>query len=358
MGYIGNSVVGVEHPSTSALNATTGTFTGNITTTGTVEPAGDTAAGDAAALGFTSAEGLILTGQGSTSDITVKNDADAVVFSVPTGTDDILFPDNAKAIFGAGSDLKIYHNGSSSFIEDSGTGNLTILANEFRLNNAGNTENMITAAPDGAVELYHNDTKRIETTSTGVEVNDSAGGQVTFRYTGNSGFGAIKTDGDSNILFSAGATSFSEVLRITSGGLAIGGTGAANTLDDYEEGTFTPAWTGGYSSAPSYSEQLGTYTKIGRLVQVQIRIAVSSGSRGGSALTLANLPFTSRSANPAGGGFTVYQNNFHSADDYYPRVDQNSTIMRFHEENGTVVNANELDADNYEIEMIMIYESA
>ena len=57
---------------------------------------GDTVAGDDAALGFTSAEGLILTGQGSTSDITVKNDADATVFTVPTGTDDILFPDNAK----------------------------------------------------------------------------------------------------------------------------------------------------------------------------------------------------------------------------------------------------------------------
>ena len=128
-------------------------------------------------------------------------------------------------------------------------------------------------------------------------------------------------------------------------------------LDDYEIGTFTPAWSGGYGSAPSYGDQLGTYTKIGRFVQVQIRINVSSGSRGGSALTLANLPFTSRSGNPAGGGYTVYQNNFHSTADFYPRVDQNSTTMRFHEENGTAVNANELDADSYEIEMVMIYET-
>ena len=63
-----------------------------MTATGTVEPAGDTAAGDNAAIGYTSAEGLILTGQGSTSDITLKNDADATVFTVPTGTDDILVP--------------------------------------------------------------------------------------------------------------------------------------------------------------------------------------------------------------------------------------------------------------------------
>ena len=60
--------------------------TGNITATGTMEPAGDTAASDNAAIGYTSAEGLILTGQGSTNDITIKNDADADVISIPTGT--------------------------------------------------------------------------------------------------------------------------------------------------------------------------------------------------------------------------------------------------------------------------------
>ena len=60
---------------------TTGVITG-----GTLEATTDTAAGDNAAIGYTAAEGLILTGQGSTSDITLKNDADAVVFTVPTGT--------------------------------------------------------------------------------------------------------------------------------------------------------------------------------------------------------------------------------------------------------------------------------
>jgi len=87
-----------------------------------------------------------------------------------TMTGDINFGDNDKAIFGAGSDLQIYHDGSSSFIADVGTGNLTLLANEFRLNNSGNTENMITAAPDGAVTLFHNDSAKIATTATGVDV--------------------------------------------------------------------------------------------------------------------------------------------------------------------------------------------
>ena len=57
--------------------------------TGTVEPAGDTAAGDNAAIGYTSTEGLILTGQGSTNDVTIKNDADADVIEIPTGTTNV-----------------------------------------------------------------------------------------------------------------------------------------------------------------------------------------------------------------------------------------------------------------------------
>ena len=51
----------------------------------TLEATGDTSAGDNSAIGYTSAEGLILTGQGSTSDVTIKNDADQTVASVATG---------------------------------------------------------------------------------------------------------------------------------------------------------------------------------------------------------------------------------------------------------------------------------
>ncbi len=57
-----------------------------VITGSTVEATGDTSAGDNAAIGYTSAEGLILTGQGSTNDVTIKNDADAAVLQVPTGT--------------------------------------------------------------------------------------------------------------------------------------------------------------------------------------------------------------------------------------------------------------------------------
>ena len=55
----------------------------------TFEPNGDTAAGDNAAIGFTSTEGIIITGQGSTNDVTIKNDADADVIEIPTGTTNV-----------------------------------------------------------------------------------------------------------------------------------------------------------------------------------------------------------------------------------------------------------------------------
>ena len=56
----------------------------------TFEPSADTAAGDNAAIGYTSAEGLILTGQGSTNDVTIKNDADADVITIPTGATGVV----------------------------------------------------------------------------------------------------------------------------------------------------------------------------------------------------------------------------------------------------------------------------
>ena len=67
----------------------------------------------------------------------------------------------------------------------------------------------------------------------------------------------------------------------------------ANTLDDYEEGTFTPVLSfGGASVGVTYTTQSGAYTKIGRLVTYQIYIVLSSkGSSAGNSL-ISGLPFT------------------------------------------------------------------
>jgi hypothetical protein len=56
---------------------------------GSFELTEDTASGNNASIGFTATEGLILTGQGSTNDVTIKNDADADVIEIPTGTTNV-----------------------------------------------------------------------------------------------------------------------------------------------------------------------------------------------------------------------------------------------------------------------------
>ena len=82
----------LEIISFSTFEISSRTFTGDVTASGgTFLPTGDTSAGDAAAMGYAAADGLVLTGQGSTSDVTIKNDADATVMSIPTGTTGVTF---------------------------------------------------------------------------------------------------------------------------------------------------------------------------------------------------------------------------------------------------------------------------
>jgi hypothetical protein len=172
-----NDVTIVNDADATVLAVPTGTTNVDIVgvaTAATFEPDGDTSAGDNAAIGYTSGEGLILTGQGSTSDITLKNDADGTVFTVPTGTDDILFPDGAKAMFGASSDLQISHDGSNSIIEEAGTGNLNIKTNGATIAlQKGDSENLAIFYTDGGVVLYHDAIQRFVTTSTGIQLNST-----------------------------------------------------------------------------------------------------------------------------------------------------------------------------------------
>jgi len=161
----------VEVIAFSTFTVSAQTFTGDVTASGgTFLPTGDTSAGDAAAMGYAAADGLVLTGQGSTSDITLKNDADATVFTVPTGTDDILFPDSAKILMGAGSDLQIYHDANHSNIRENGTGNLQIWGNNTVFYNSSGDEIHAQFTTDGAVELRYNNGIKLTTTATGATV--------------------------------------------------------------------------------------------------------------------------------------------------------------------------------------------
>ena len=84
-----------------------------------------------------------------------------------TTTGDINFGDSDKAIFGAGSDLQIWHDGTDSYIRDSGTGDLRIEGDNVRIFNAASSKDIIKCVSNAQVEIYHNDAKKLETTSTG-----------------------------------------------------------------------------------------------------------------------------------------------------------------------------------------------
>ena len=90
-----------------------------------------------------------------------------------TGTGNIDLGDNNKILLGAGDDLEIYHDGSDSYIADTGTGALNIKAsNNLRLQSAG-SENYLTATNNGAVAIFYDNSVKLATTSTGVDVTGS-----------------------------------------------------------------------------------------------------------------------------------------------------------------------------------------
>ena len=90
-----------------------------------------------------------------------------------TMTGNLNMGDNVKAIFGAGSDLSVYHDGTRSHIEEAGLGGLWISTNgtEIKLKQGGGVdEEMLVATPNGSVDLYYNNNLKLATTSTGIDV--------------------------------------------------------------------------------------------------------------------------------------------------------------------------------------------
>ena len=108
-----------------------------------------------------------------TGDVTLTGASYNVVFDASDNA--LEFADSAKAIFGTGSDLQIYHNSTTnnSHIDESGSGSLVIKASNTYINSAAD-ESMIAATADGAVTLYHDHSAKIATSGTGVNVTGTA----------------------------------------------------------------------------------------------------------------------------------------------------------------------------------------
>jgi len=140
------------------------------------------------------------TGSGSSKKIETVTDGAYVygnlLFGVGT-TGNLQGGDNDKIILGSGNDLQLYHNGTHNYIY-SYNGNL-----ELRHAVGGADEPFLKAIPNSAVEIYHNSTKRFETTSTGAQVTGELS-QLAGTFTNASG-GFIRVRHDSG-KFTAGAS--------------------------------------------------------------------------------------------------------------------------------------------------------
>jgi len=399
----GGTVAGSTGTFSGAVSGTTGTFTGNVAVSG--------------------------------ANITVQDSG---------GTSD------DRITLGAGPDMQLYHNGTDSVLTNA-TGDLYIN------NNGGASDDIIIKASDdiylqpqdgesgvsiigdGAVELYHNNSKKLDTDSEGISVtgtvkinntssvgdyNGGADDMLIGTHSGNHGITILSgTSNGGYIMFSDNngggvnayrgqieyghtddmmrfITDSGERVRITSNGnLLVNSTTSAGTgyklesysggaynimakstngnggyhnftgqasngtitsyishngrgyfedgvqfdssgesLDSYEEGTFSPGFSGDSGSGSyGYSKQVGTYTKIGNTVHFQIYLltnAVNANASGNTLIT--GLPFTSISGDGGYTGVSIgYYSGWNGVTPSQALVDTNNTRMYIYKNNGT-----------------------
>jgi len=165
-----------------------------------------------------------------------------------TGVD---FNDNVKARFGTGNDAEIYFDGTDTYIKS---------PSEILLRSDTN-ENMIKCVKDAQVNLYYDNALKLATSSTGITVT---------------------------------------------GGIAIGGTGTANTLDDYEEGTWTPTILG-TTSISMRTVYNSHYTKVGNVVTLYTSFALnSSATPATGSLRFGGFPFAFKTLGESSFPITLY----------------------------------------------------
>jgi len=104
------------------------------------------------------------------NDITTLGTVEASKVVTADANGDVTFPDGEKAIFGAGSDLEIYSDGTSSNIKESGSGDLQIFGDNVNIFNAAGSQNLINLTSGGANKLFYSGSKKLETTSVGADV--------------------------------------------------------------------------------------------------------------------------------------------------------------------------------------------
>ena len=214
--------------------------------------------------------------------------------------DDITFADNSKVILGDGSDLSIYSDGATGQV----SGNVVITGTSIFNGNVG-----VDATPEAWLSVYKGIDiglgsaiiGRTDNSSTNIMTNlyrDSAGNFIHK----NTGVASLTSQESGYYIWSSApsaaagsiATLTNDMILYPSGqlsvpaGVLLGGTAAANLLDDYEEGTWTATPT--FASGTATGAASGRYTKVGDLVCATVSMGGTIGT-GSGVFTITGLPF-------------------------------------------------------------------
>ena len=314
--------------------------------------------------------------------------------------------DNGLLKLGTSDDLEIKHSGTNSYITHANTGNLYVIANSGHIAFEKGAETLAKFIPDGAVELYHNNVKKLWTESWGVSIDgdfglgdneklicggsddfqifhdashnyikgvtasqdlylqgmrdiyiksgDNAGGYQTAIYMDNNGGVTLKYDDSTKLATTnTGITVTGNIFVGTNGkGISfessnnngIGGT--SSLLDDYEEGTYTLSLLA--ADGATITAHRASYIKIGALVKITGSFTVTGTS--GNQARLA-VPFTSNINGYYAAHGTICASTDYSDGDLVCTIENGGPYMIINTHNGMTaqtwnnIGTNRLDFD-------------
>ena len=234
-------------------------------------------------------------------------------------------------------DIRIEDTSPRLGFHDSNAGSLGNTSGGFETFDSSGNRSIFVGSVDagGHCLIGTNNTERLRVTTSGdvgigttsprekLHVSGSGDMKIELETTGNDNVGLEFKSSASNFIIQGGNAagnglrfvdiqgSSNERMRIlSSGGLTFNGdTAAANALDDYEEGTWTPVFgsTGGDFTSITYSLQVGNYTKIGNRVYFECRLQKSAHTLGTASggLLVSGLPYVVHSPTGIGGSVAL-----------------------------------------------------
>ena len=192
------------------------------------------------------------------------------------------FADNAELRFGAGNDFKIFHNGSQTYLSEEGTGDLRIRGGNLRLH-APNDEPYLVATANGAVELYYDNSKKFETTSSGIQTTGTVNvnGAYTLPTSDGSANQVLTTDG-------AGAVTFADA----GGGADLYTANPSSATDPSATGANAIAIGSNAGSTGTNGIAIGTGADVLNSRSNAIAIGVDAGANGNQSIAMGENALT------------------------------------------------------------------